>query len=237
MTTQPAPPPRFTPAPAPIPRDPAAGDRQWPGQWPLRTQLELELAAYDTAPGCARAHVCAVLHEWHADADFTDMAALILSELLTNAVLSTQAHRYPAPVRMWMLGDGASVLILIWDATMPAPVRANATPGDEHGRGLTLVDALSVRWGFYHPAEHPGGKVTWALLKPDAPAPGQFTPLAHGRQQWACISTRRYPNAHPPHWPRTAPRTRTTALYAALLFETYAPSRGRVGGGSSLRFC
>jgi len=29
---------------------------------------------------------------------------------------------------MWMLGDGASVLILIWDATAPAPVRANATP-------------------------------------------------------------------------------------------------------------
>ncbi len=173
-TTHPAHAPRFTPAPARILRDPAAPDHHWADRWPLRTQLEL--AALDTAPGCARAHARAFMHEWRADADFTDVAALILSELLTNAVLSTQAHGFPDPVRMWMLGDGGSVLFLIWDATMPAPVRGVTTPDAEHGRGLALTDALCARWGFYHPAEHPGGKVTWALLKPEAPALGQFTP-------------------------------------------------------------
>jgi anti-sigma regulatory factor (Ser/Thr protein kinase) len=104
------------------------------------------------------------------------VAVLILSELLTNAVLSTQAHGCPDPVRVWMLGDGGSVLFLIWDATKPAPVRVSATPGDERGRGLALTDALCARWGFYHPAEHPGGKVVWALLKPEAPSSGQFFP-------------------------------------------------------------
>ena len=64
-------PPALHAAPAPIPRDPAARDHQWPDQWPLRTHLEL--AALNTAPGCARAHACAVLHEWHADADFTNL--------------------------------------------------------------------------------------------------------------------------------------------------------------------
>ena len=59
---------------------------------------------------------------------------------------------------------------------MPSPVRRDATPDAEHGRGLTIVEALSDKWGFYHPDPHPGddqrpgGKVTWALMRPPAPA-------------------------------------------------------------------
>ena len=86
------------------------------------------------------------------------MAVLILSELLTNAVLSTQAHGCLDPVRMWMLGDRGSVLLLIWDATEATPVRVSATPGDERGRGLALTEALCAQCGFYHPAEPSGGK-------------------------------------------------------------------------------
>ena len=174
MTNHPARALRFAPALACIPRDPAAPGHDWADQWPLRTQLEL--AALDTAPGCARAHACAVLREWRADADLADVAVLILSELLTNAVASTQAHGCPDPVRMWMLGDRRSVLFLIWDATARAPVRVSAAPGDECGRGLALADALCARWGFYHPAGHPGGKVVWALLEPEAIASEQFIP-------------------------------------------------------------
>lgn len=172
MTKNPAHAARFTSAPVPIPRNPAARDHAWPDRWPLRTQLEL--AALDTAPGCARAHACAVLHEWRADPDVTDVAVLILSELLTNAVLSTQTHGCPDPVRMWMLGDRGSVLLLIWDATEAAPVRVCATPEDERGRGLALTDALCAQWDFYHPAEPPGGKVVWALLAPEARSSGQL---------------------------------------------------------------
>jgi anti-sigma regulatory factor (Ser/Thr protein kinase) len=157
--------PRFTPIPARIPPDPAAQDHRWPECWPLRTQLEL--AALDTAPGCARAHVRAILREWQADADATDLAALVVSELLTNAVLSSRAHGCVDPVRMWMLNDGANILVLVWDATMPAPVLATAAPNDEHGRGLILVNDVCEQWGFYHPAEDHGGKVVWALLRAD----------------------------------------------------------------------
>src|ERR1700733_12165068 len=150
-----------------IPRDPAARDHGWPDRWPHRTQLEL--AALDTAPACGRAHVGAVLHEWQASPDLTDTAVLVASELLTNAVLSTQAHDCPDPVRLWMLGNGSSVLLLTWDATMPAPVLAATAPDGERGRGLALVAALCDRWGFYYPVEHPGGKVVWALMKPGVP--------------------------------------------------------------------
>jgi anti-sigma regulatory factor (Ser/Thr protein kinase) len=154
--------PRSAPA-LRVPRDPAARDHRWPGQWPRRSHLEL--AALNTASGCARAHARAVLREWNLMGDAADEAAMVVSELVTNAVVTTQDHHSLDPVRLWMLGDAASVLILVWDATMPAPVLAAAAPGDDYGRGLTIVAALSVRWGFYYPAEQPGGKVVWALIQ------------------------------------------------------------------------
>ena len=91
------------PRTAPVPRDPAASDHRWPGRWPLRSYLEL--AALDTAPGCARKHARAVLREWGLD-PAGEEAALIVSEIVTNAMLSTRACRISAPVRIgyWATG-------------------------------------------------------------------------------------------------------------------------------------
>jgi anti-sigma regulatory factor (Ser/Thr protein kinase) len=173
-TARPA--PHFKPAPARIPRDPAARDHSWPDQWPLRAHLEL--AALVTAPGSARAHVAAVLREWQADADTADVAALVVTELLTNAIQTTQKHHLHDPVRMWMLGERASLLFLVWDATDPAPVLVPATPDkDEHGRGLEIVNALCQRWSYYYPDEQPYGKVTWALL-PAGPRAARHSAVA-----------------------------------------------------------
>src|ERR1700728_1427465 len=86
--------PRFTPL-APVPRSPAEPDRTWPGCWPLGSYLEL--AALDTAAGSARAHVGAVLREWSLG-DVADDACLVVSELVTNAVLSTRAAGLHDPV-------------------------------------------------------------------------------------------------------------------------------------------
>lgn len=156
--------PSFTQVPVRIPRDPAVGDHKWPALWPLRTQLEL--APLDTAPGSARAHISAVLREWQVSQDTIDIGALLVTELLTNAVETTWKHGLYSPVRLWMLGDQASVLFLIWDATSPVPVLRAATPDAEHGRGLDLVNTLSEEWGYYHPNEQPYGKVVWALIRP-----------------------------------------------------------------------
>jgi anti-sigma regulatory factor (Ser/Thr protein kinase) len=166
MTSSYADMPRSTPTLF-IPRDPAASDHRWPDQWPRRS--ELELAALETAPGCARAHARAVLWEWNVGEATAGDALVVLSELVTNAVTSTQVHRVRAPVRLWVLSDGASVLILVWDATMAAPMPAPTAPEAEHGRGLAIVQGLSARWGWYFPAPHPGGKVVWALMPPPGP--------------------------------------------------------------------
>jgi hypothetical protein len=174
-----APAPHFTPVP-PMARP----DHKWLNRWPLRSYLEL--GALDTAPGSARAHVGAVLREWELD-DIADDACQIVSELITNAVLSTRSTRRPDPVRLWMLGSAESVLFLVWDATMSAPVRRITTPDAEHGRGLNIVHALSARWGSYYAGGHLGGKVVWALARsgpdsgvsappPLAPATGRANP-------------------------------------------------------------
>jgi anti-sigma regulatory factor (Ser/Thr protein kinase) len=167
--------PQFTPVPS------MSADQVTPDRWPLRTYLEL--GALDSAPGSARAHAGAVLWEWGQDS-IADDVCLIVSELITNAVGATRAARRPDPVRMWMLaGNGAGVLILIWDATMPAPVLGVTTPDAEHGRGLTIVDALSDRWGYFSGGQL-GGKVVWATLAgPALPAKRiPVSPVANGER-------------------------------------------------------
>jgi hypothetical protein len=78
---------------------------------------------------------------------------------------------------MWMLGSGAGMLFLVWDATMPTPVCRPAAPDAEHGRGLNIVDALSARWGAYHPGGDLGGKVVWALAAAPARRPAPALPV------------------------------------------------------------
>lgn len=41
------------------------------------------------------------------------------------------------------------------------PVRQEAGPGDDSGRGLMIIDALSADWGTYPEA---AGKVVWCLI-------------------------------------------------------------------------
>ena len=63
-------------------------------------------------------------------------------------------------LRLLALED--SLVIEVWD-TSPRPPRL-MEPIDllEHGRGLQLVDALSIRWGYYHAPI--SGKVVWCQL-------------------------------------------------------------------------
>jgi hypothetical protein len=37
--------------------------------------------------------------------------------------------------------------------------------GDENGRGLLLVETLSMRWDWYFLPQHNGGKVVWCELQ------------------------------------------------------------------------
>jgi anti-sigma regulatory factor (Ser/Thr protein kinase) len=125
-------------------------------------QTHLELAALPSAVSCARGHVRSVAHEWGL-ADLADTAALLTSEIVTNAVQASERLRTagPAVVKLWVTSDGESLVIRVWDASQAMPVRQEAGPGDDSGRGLMIIDALSASWGSYPEAD---GKVVWATI-------------------------------------------------------------------------
>lgn len=132
-------------------------------RWPLRDAITL--GALDGAVPSAREHVRHLLWEWN-HAELADDASLVVSELVTNAVIaSTEMRPAIAPVRVWLGSDTACVLVVVADASPRPPVRLNLAPDDEGGRGLALVEALSARWGWYplHSATAAGlVKVLWA---------------------------------------------------------------------------
>ena len=128
--------------------------------WPLQNCLELVPLA--SAVPCARQHMRQVLREW----DLTDLGEtgeLVVSELLTNAVRATQIAEVFAPVRLWQLSDKRSVMILVWDSSPQPPQRIDTACDAENGRGLLLVEAISMRWGWHVPHSLVG-KVVWAQI-------------------------------------------------------------------------
>lgn len=138
--------------------------------WPARSYLPL--GAMPSAVPCARLHVRSVCVEWGL-ADLADTAELLTSEIVTNAVqaserLKTRADLAIVPVvNLWLICDGISVVIHVWDASDELPVLKDLTADDEGGRGLMLVQALGKEWGTYRKAE--GGKVVWVMITSDDP--------------------------------------------------------------------
>lgn len=156
-----------------IPAHPSSPYGEWLKRYPLRSFLEL--GAYPDAPGSARGHARNVLAEWGL-AQFCDAVTLVVSELVTNAVVATRKATWEAglpPIRLWLLASpGTSgtgeVMVLVWDAVAGELVPAVphlADQQDESGRGLSIVDWLSgQQWDSYLPPAPYGGKVTRALI-------------------------------------------------------------------------
>ena len=128
-------------------------------QWPL--QDFLELGALPSAVSCARLHARLLLQEWGLVA-LADHVELLVSELMTNAVHASWGVAPALSVRLWLLADRERVLIIIWDASPHAPVRAEVSAEAEGGRGLMLVEAISAQWGTSTIPS--GGKTVWALI-------------------------------------------------------------------------
>jgi anti-sigma regulatory factor (Ser/Thr protein kinase) len=135
--------------------------------WPLETHLPLH--ALPTAPGCARDHVRAVACEWGLSG-LAETAELLVSELVTNALYASErsdvgADKATVPVvQLWIVTDGISLVIYVWDNSDAMPVRQDAGPDQIGGRGLMLVEALGKEWGAYR---LDSGKVVWVMLAAD----------------------------------------------------------------------
>nr|WP_107082796.1 ATP-binding protein [Streptomyces resistomycificus] len=129
-------------------------------------RFRFELAAHPGSPAQARRLTRARLTGWSVCEDTCDSAALVVSELVTNAIVHTASHRVVCE-----LHDGDDLVrIAVRDEGCasgephPSPQR----PEEEQGRGLLLVEALCHAWGAH---EHGPGLLVWADLPRKADTP------------------------------------------------------------------
>ncbi|ETA03174.1 ATP-binding protein [Frankia sp. B2] len=112
----------------------------------------------------ARASTVRTLTAWSVDADTVDVAELVACELASNAVKTSHPD---GGVALRLTVCYAVLTVEMWDASTAPPVLTVAQPDQENGRGLALVDAVSLRWAWY--LGRTGGKVVWAQLPAATP--------------------------------------------------------------------
>ncbi|WP_093714263.1 ATP-binding protein [Actinacidiphila alni] len=102
-----------------------------------------------------------------ADEPVAETLILLISELVTNAVVHTGC---PAVLRMLFPAAPASpVRVEVADTSQAPPAPRHAHRDETGGRGLELVDGLADRWGWQPEG---AGKQIWCEVdRGQAPAP------------------------------------------------------------------
>ncbi len=144
-----------------------AGGLPIPG--PAQTAATCAFRARPESVRAGREFTRSILRDWGMAA-LGDIAELVVSELLTNAL----RHGLPparrivleCPIRLRLLAQMPFVMCMVSDPGADIPVLRDPGPAAENGRGLNVVESCCVRWGWHLLDE--GGKVVWALLRPDA---------------------------------------------------------------------
>ena len=147
-----------------------------------RRRNEVALPADPTAPRRARALLRAATEDWGLDDDLYQDAAMVVTELVANAV----DHAGTASTLTVDLDD-RGLRVAVRDgrpdcAPRPRPV----DPTAPRGRGLQMIDALTASWGV---VMHADGKTVWAVLRRSALTGRRPTRFggrdARGNRGWA----------------------------------------------------
>ncbi|MEW2497691.1 ATP-binding protein [Streptomyces nodosus] len=132
----------------------------------------LELPAHRSSARVARRSVNAWLTAWRLPAEVISDAVLLVSELVTNAVIHTLSAHILCGVQR--IAD-AGIRLEVHDQDVRGRDLPRSLPGaeDECGRGLVLVREIADSWGVDRSAVT-GGNAVWATLTcPALPAPGR----------------------------------------------------------------
>ncbi|WP_395294744.1 ATP-binding protein [Kitasatospora hibisci] len=131
--------------------------------------FEVMLARHRRSSGVARGHLRDFLGQVPDGAGLLDNGALVLGELVANAVV----HARVSPgreiaLRLEMVHG--HLRIEVHDASNEKPgIRRSTGPDDVSGRGLSLVEELSSEWGW-GPRPEGIGKIVWAMVGPEGGA-------------------------------------------------------------------
>ncbi|WP_079189312.1 ATP-binding protein [Streptomyces kebangsaanensis] len=141
-------------------------------------RFRFELAAHPGSPAQARRLVRTRLTGWSVCEDTCETAALVVSELVTNAIVHTASSQI-----MCELQDGDDLVRIAVRDEGCAPGQPHPSlrlPEEEHGRGLLLVGALCRAWGVQ---EYGPGLMVWAELSRGA-APAREAREARNDLGW-----------------------------------------------------
>ncbi|MCX5206728.1 ATP-binding protein [Streptomyces sp. NBC_00237] len=109
----------------------------------VRDGFAVAFAPEESRVGQMRRITTAKLRHWRLD-DLVDVATLVVSELVTNAIRHGKAQ-HPVELRVSYSADKLHVQVTDGSST-PARLRP-VSDDDESGRGLYLVDGLADDWG------------------------------------------------------------------------------------------
>ncbi|MFD8691769.1 SpoIIE family protein phosphatase [Streptomyces sp. NPDC059651] len=131
-------------------------------QHPARTGATAELfhnASLDLLGGIeaaprARAFATGVLTSWRFPMELCDLGVLAAGELVANSL----QHGTP-PMRLGLRRTDRRLIIEVTDGDDHLPRRRRAEPGDEAGRGISIVASIATSWGSRRTPG--GGKAVW----------------------------------------------------------------------------
>ncbi|MFE9404328.1 SpoIIE family protein phosphatase [Streptomyces sp. NPDC006530] len=111
------------------------------------------LGGIEAAPR-ARAFASGVLSSWRFPVELRDLGVLAVSELVANSL----QHGTP-PMRLRLRRTDRRLIIEVTDGDDHLPRRRRADPGDEAGRGISIVATIASSWGSRRTPG--GGKAVW----------------------------------------------------------------------------
>lgn len=124
---------------------------------------QLHLPATSAAAAQARQHVREACRAWTLD-HLTDPAELIVTELVSNAVLHAGT-----PVDLMLTRRHRFLHLAVRDADPTPPRVPSIDPATaERGRGLRLIDTYASGWGSLTSRS---SKIVWAKLRVSMPSP------------------------------------------------------------------
>lgn len=107
----------------------------------IRTREALRLLPVPSSVGEARRFVGALIGRL-ARAEVVDIATLLTSELVTNAVVHAGGDTW-----VFVTAEDHLIRVTVQDPSETCPRRREAAEGAVGGRGLCLVAELADRWG------------------------------------------------------------------------------------------
>lgn len=117
--------------------------------------LELPLPPLPESVSEARHALTSTCRSWSVP-ELTDAAVLVLSELVTNAVVHAGT-----PLLLLAEHNGAGLTLAVADGSVAAPAVLPEDDDREDGRGMAIIEAMAAGWGFQRTVL---GKVVWVTI-------------------------------------------------------------------------